>query len=81
MGWTMITDKEMAVASAVERMHMSLDDDWPDQWEIAVCELADELGIDENSAELMLSVEMGVNADCLLSWFERETILYDTVLC
>lgn len=73
--------KEMALASAVERMQMSLDDDWPDQWEIAICELAEELGIDENAAEFMLSVEMGVNVDCLLSWFERETILRDMILC
>jgi hypothetical protein len=76
-----MTDKEMALGSAVERMHMSGDDNWPDQWEIAVCELAEELGIDDNVAELMLSLEMDVNADFLLDWFESETVLHETCFC
>ena len=79
----MISDKEMALASAVERMHMSGDDEWPDQWEIAVVELAEELGIYDTEAERMLSDEMGIPqiADYILEYYEEETILHDNILC
>jgi len=76
-----MTDKEMALGSAVERMHMSSDDSWPDNWEIAVCELAEELNIDENIAELILSIEMEIPADFLVNWLEESTVLRETILC
>ena len=82
-GLKMISEKEMALASAVERMHMSGDDEWPNQWEIAVVELAEELGIDDTEAERMLSDEMGIPriAWYILDYYEEETILHDNILC